>query len=161
MSLLTNTGRYASAGANLSDGVRFGVRDEVRAPDGEAGTPFAQGYRAAVGSGKKVRVHAARISMKSAAVILALCRKDASIRRILDQFTKYSYVDSEMDAQGRLLLPQALRNKMLGDAKEVDINGSYDHIIVQDSRRGIDEDTRFLEDFPDVYAVVSTAQQQL
>ena len=73
MSLLTNTGRYASAGANLSDGVRFGVRDEVRAPDGEAGTPFAQGYRAAVGSGKKVRVHAARISMKSAAVILALC----------------------------------------------------------------------------------------
>ncbi len=92
---------------------------------------------------------------------VALCRKDASIRRILDQFTKYSYVDSEMDAQGRLLLPQALRNKMLGDAKEVDINGSYDHIIVQDSRRGIDEDTRFLEDFPDVYAVVSKAQQQL
>ena len=73
----------------------------------------------------------------------------------------YSYVDSEMDAQGRLLLPQALRNKTLGDAKEVDINGSYDHIIVQDSRRGIDEDTRFLEDFPDVYAVVSKAQQQL
>ena len=73
MSLLTNTGRYASTGANLSDGVRFGVRDEVCAPDGEAGTPFAQGYRAAVRTVKKARFHNVRISMRSAAVILALC----------------------------------------------------------------------------------------
>ena len=91
---------------------------------------------------------------------VALCRKDASIRRILDMYTKYSFVDSEMDAQGRLLLPFSLRQKMLGDAKEVDINGSYDHIIVQDSREGEAEDVRFREDFPDVYAFVASIQKQ-
>ncbi len=90
---------------------------------------------------------------------VALCQKDAVIRRILDQFTKYSYVDSEMDAQGRLLLPASLRAKLLGDSREVDINGSYDHIIVQDSRRGDETDRRFEEEFPDVYAFVSAVQK--
>ena len=42
---------------------------------------------------------------------------------------------------------------------EVDINGSYDHIIVQDSRRGDEADRRFEEDFPDVYAFVSAVQK--
>ncbi len=90
---------------------------------------------------------------------LELCREDATMRRILDQFTKYSYVDSEMDVQGRLLLPAALRAKLLGDTKEVDINGSYDHIIVQDSKCGDDADRKFAEDFPDVYAFVSRVQK--
>ena len=91
---------------------------------------------------------------------VALCRKDASVRRILDMYTKYSFVDSEMDTQGRLLLPFTLRQKMLGDAKEVDVDGSYDHIVVQDSRKGEDEDARFSEDFPDVYAFVASIQKQ-
>ena len=91
---------------------------------------------------------------------LALCKKNAMMRRVLDQFTKYSYVDSEMDVQGRLLLPAALRTKLLGDTKEVDINGSYDHIIVQDSKCGEDADLKFAEDFPDVYAFVSSVQKE-
>ncbi len=90
---------------------------------------------------------------------ISLCKKDANMRRILDMYTKYSFVDSEMDTQGRLLLPLSLRQKMLGDAKEVDIDGSYDHIIVQDSHRGEEEDLRFNDDFPDVYAYVASVQR--
>ena len=90
----------------------------------------------------------------------SFAKKNAMMRRVLDQFTKYSYVDSEMDIQGRLLLPAALRTKLLGDTKEVDINGSYDHIIVQDSKRGDEADLNFMRDFPDVYAFVSSVQKE-
>ena len=64
---------------------------------------------------------------------------------------------------GSTFLPKnacTLRQKMLGDAKEVDVDGSYDHIVVQDSRKGEDEDARFSEDFPDVYAFVASIQKQ-
>ena len=91
---------------------------------------------------------------------LELCKKNAMMRRVLDQFTKYRYVDSEMDIQGRLLLPAALRTKLLGDTKEVDINGSYDHIIVQDRKCGNEADLQFMKDFPDVYAFVSSVQKE-
>ena len=109
---------------------------------------------------KKIAVYPIRSWLERRNEYVALCRKDAKIRRILDMFTKYSYVDSEMDVQGRLLLPSALRQKMLGDSREVDVNGAYDHIIVQDARISESEDQSFMEDFPDVYAFVAEVQRE-
>ncbi len=109
---------------------------------------------------KKIAVYPLKAWVERRNEYLSLCRKDAEMRRILDRFTKYSYVDSEMDSQGRLLLPSALRTKLLGDTKDVDINGSYDHIVVQDARKSEAEDALFEEDFPDVYAVVARVQKQ-
>ncbi len=109
---------------------------------------------------KKIAVYPLRAWVERRNEYLALCRRDAEIRRILDMFTKYSYVDSEMDTQGRLLLPASLRTKLLGDTKDVDINGSYDHIVVEDARKSEAEDARFEEDFPDVYAVMARVQKQ-
>ena len=109
---------------------------------------------------RKIAVYPLRAWVERRDEYLSLCRKDAEIRRILDMFTKYSYVDSEMDSQGRLLLPVSLRVKLLGDAKDVDINGSYDHIVVQDARKSEAEDARFEEEIPDVYAVMARVQKQ-
>ena len=108
---------------------------------------------------KKIAVYPIKAWLERRNEYLALCRKDAEIRRILDMFTKYSFVDSEMDSQGRLLLPAALRAKLLGDTRDVDISGSYDHIIVQEAAKSQAEDTSFGEDFPDVYAAVARAQK--
>lgn len=90
---------------------------------------------------------------------IALCQKDATMRRILDQFTKYSYVDSEMDAQGRLLLPSVLRTRFLSDTREVDVNGAYDHIIVEDSRKSRKADEDFDLDYPDVLGMIAKVQK--
>ena len=90
---------------------------------------------------------------------IALCARDATMRRVLDQFTKYSYVDSEMDGQGRLLLPSVLRGRFLADSREVDVNGSYDHIVVEDSRRSRQEDEDFERDFDDVLSMIASVQK--
>ncbi|MBQ2952688.1 MAG: hypothetical protein IJE07_03955 [Clostridia bacterium] len=45
----------------------------------------------------------------------------------LDAFT---FRSQECDGQGRVLLPVRLRQKILGDDKEVDIMGSGDHLCV-------------------------------
>lgn len=90
---------------------------------------------------------------------IALCQKNATLRKVLDQFTKYSYVDSEMDAQGRLLLPSVLRNRFLSDVREVDVNGAYDHIIVEDSRLSRKADEDFDLECPDVLSMIAGVQK--
>jgi MraZ protein len=62
--------------------------------------------------------------------LAALVRLKPVAQPILDMFTKYSYTDCESDAQGRLLLPQRIRNWRLGDARDVEVNGTYNHIRI-------------------------------
>lgn len=65
------------------------------------------------------------------------------VQRYLNQFAKYVFPDSESDAQGRILLPAKLRSRFLGDAKEVEISGSFDHIKVIVSATADEEDAAF------------------
>ena len=92
--------------------------------------------------------------------LLALCDRDARLRPVLEQFSKYSYTDSEVDAQGRLLLPQKLRSWLLSDVREVEINGAVTHIRVIDSAEGAKQDQNFLTEHPDVLALIAQAQQK-
>lgn len=92
--------------------------------------------------------------------LLSLCDRDARLRPVLEQFSKYSYTDSEVDAQGRLLLPQKLRSWLLKDVREVEINGAVTYIRVIDSMAGAKQDQDFLTDHPDVLALIAQAQQK-
>ncbi len=92
--------------------------------------------------------------------LLSLCDKDARLRPVLEQFSKYSYTDSEVDAQGRLLLPQKIRSWLLRDVREVEINGAVTHIRVIDSAEGMKQDKDFLTEYPDVLALIAQAQQK-
>lgn len=90
-----------------------------------------------------------------------LCQKMSSIRQIFDFFTKYSYVQCEMDLQGRLLLPAALRGHYLKDSKEVDVSGAYDCIVICDSEKARMEAEMFHVNFPDVLSIMDEAQKLL
>lgn len=78
-----------------------------------------------------------------------LLELDARAQRLIDQFNKYSYDNSETDTQGRLLLPQKLRAKYLQDARDVEINGAKTHVRVVESVRGAQEDAAFEREIPD------------
>ena len=75
---------------------------------------------------------------------------------VLDKFTKYSYTDCESDAQGRLLLPQRIRVWRLGDARDVEVNGAYDHILIIPAAVGKEQDREFDEKYPDPLAFLTS-----
>lgn len=91
--------------------------------------------------------------------LVALVKINARAQRLLDQFSKYSYVDCEADAQGRLLLPQKIRAWRLGDAREVDVNGATTHIRVLPAAESREQDLRFDEEFADPLAMIAAMQQ--
>lgn len=52
------------------------------------------------------------------------------VRQFLGQFTALSFPGQDCDAQGRVLLPPYLREKMLGAEKDLIISGEVDHVRI-------------------------------
>ena len=82
----------------------------------------------------------------------ALEEKDMRMQRISALFSRYTYDDCECDGQGRVLLPQTLRGKFLGDARNVDISGAGNYIRVTPAEAGTDAIDKLLSDIPDILA---------
>ena len=91
--------------------------------------------------------------------LLALVKINARAQKLLDQFSKYSYVDCEADGQGRLLLPGKIRAWRLGDVREVDVNGATTHIRIMPAQDSRDQDLNFDEEFADPLAMIAAMQQ--
>ncbi len=89
-----------------------------------------------------------------------LVRQNPMAQEFMDIFTKYSYVDCEADAQGRLLLPQRIRAWRLGDARDVEVAGSFDHIRIIPAAKGQDQDRLFDEKYPDPLAFLTSLQEE-
>ena len=90
--------------------------------------------------------------------LAAIVRRKPVAQPILDMFTKYSYTDCESDAQGRLLLPQRIRAWRLGEARDVEVNGTYNHIRIIPAAAGKDQDRVFDEKYPDPLAFLTSLQ---
>ena len=90
--------------------------------------------------------------------LVALTKKRPVAQPFLDEFTKYSYTDCESDAQGRLLLPQRIRAWRLGDARDVEVNGAFNHIRIIPASVGKDQDRTFDEKYPDPLAFLTALQ---
>ena len=84
-----------------------------------------------------------------------LVKRKPVAQKFLTQFTRYSYTDCESDAQGRLLLPQRIRAWRLEDARDVEVIGVFDHIIIIPAAKGQDQDRAFDEAFPDPLAALT------
>ena len=93
--------------------------------------------------------------------LAALVRRKPMAQPFLDMFTKYSYTDCEADAQGRLLIPQRIRAWRLGDTRDVDVDGAYNHIKIVPAAKGMDQDRLFDEKFADPLAALTELQKDL
>ena len=72
-----------------------------------------------------------------------LNRLDESLQKYLAYLGKMSYRYMESDTQGRILIPAKLRQRMLGEAKELEVSGAMDHVRIVDAVKGNDEDDYF------------------
>lgn len=66
------------------------------------------------------------------------------------QFFKLSYRDIQADAQGRLLLPPKLRQRILGEAKDLEISGISNHVRIIDAEQANIADINFTEHLDDI-----------
>lgn len=80
---------------------------------------------------------------------------DSRLNRYLEQFDALSYRDQECDAQGRVLLPSRIRQRILGDEKEVEISGSYDHVRISARPKAEQEFEDFMNDLPDIMDAIN------
>lgn len=74
------------------------------------------------------------------------------VQQVKDRFFKFSFPGSQSDAQGRILLPNALRQRMLGDAKEVDISGDHDSIRIMNAETALAGDEYFFKHREEILA---------
>lgn len=66
------------------------------------------------------------------------------------QFFKLSYRDMQADTQGRLLLPPKLRQRILGEAKDLEISGVSNHVRILDAEQANIADISFTEHLDDI-----------
>ncbi len=91
---------------------------------------------------------------------MKLAQRNPKAQPFLEQFSKYSYVDCESDAQGRLLLPQKIRAWRLGDARDVEVDGAFTYIRIQPADKGRDQDRAFDEAFTDPLQALAEMQRE-
>lgn len=77
-------------------------------------------------------------------------QRKPDVQRFATQFFKLSYREIQSDQQGRILLPTMLRQRMLENAKELEISGAFDHIRIEDSARATQEDQYFSDNLDSI-----------
>lgn len=69
----------------------------------------------------------------------------SEIQLYLNQFAKYVFLNSESDTQGRILIPAKMRSRFLGEVKDLEISGAFDHIRIVAGTAAEKEDATFDE----------------
>ncbi len=136
--------------------------------DGKGRMIIPAGFREALGDKfavcptpdfKAVAVYTIEGWVKRREELEGLVKLDARMQVFLDQFSKYSFIECETDAQGRLLLPQKIRAWRLKDIREVDINGATSHIRILPAAVSDEQDKNFDEMFADPLAFIAQVQR--
>ncbi len=84
------------------------------------------------------------------AEIHAMNPRKPIVQRYAEQVSKLSFPGSQADTQGRLLLPATLRQRMLGEAKDLEISGAFDYVRIMDSAKAAAEDTYFTDNLESI-----------
>lgn len=87
-------------------------------------------------------------------------RYNKNLNRYLEQFDAMSYRDQECDGQGRVLLPSRIRQRVLGDEKDVEITGANDHVRIVARPAGEEQFAAFMDDLPDMLDDISSLMQE-
>lgn len=97
--------------------------------------------------------------LKQQNMLEELLKKDIRVQLLIDRICKYSYTDTETDAQGRLLLPGKLRSMILGDTREIEVSGARTYIRVVSAQHALDEEEDFKKEIPNVLDFIARIQQ--
>ena len=89
-----------------------------------------------------------------------LGKLNPALNRYLEQFYALSYDEQTCDGQGRVLLPSNIRQKILGEERDVEITGANDHIRVV--AEGVSKDTwdQFNHELPELLELIAALEQQ-
>ena len=71
------------------------------------------------------------------------------VQNVYHAFLKLSYRGIQADSQGRVLLPPKLRQRILGEAKDLEISGDADFIRIQDAVSADAMDVLFMQNLDD------------
>ena len=84
-----------------------------------------------------------------------LGKLNPALNRYLEQFYALSYDGQTCDGQGRVLLPANIRQKILGEERDVEITGANDHIRVVAETASRDRETQVKKVMASVLEIIS------
>ncbi|MBQ6061559.1 MAG: hypothetical protein IJL36_08980 [Clostridia bacterium] len=70
-------------------------------------------------------------------------------------FYALSYDGQTCDGQGRVLLPANIRQKILGEERDVEITGANDHILINAAAASADNWAQFLNNLPSMLETIA------
>ena len=85
---------------------------------------------------------------------------DPALNRYLEQFYALSYDGQTCDGQGRVLLPANIRQKILGEERDVEITGANDHIRVVAETVSRDSWTQFNNELPSLLEMIAGLEKK-
>ena len=89
-----------------------------------------------------------------------LGRLNPALNRYLEQFYALSYDGQTCDGQGRVLLPANIRQKILGEERDVEITGANDHIRVVTETVSRESWTQFGSELPALLEMIAGLEKK-
>ena len=83
------------------------------------------------------------------------------LNMFLNQFDALSFRGQECDAQGRILLPQKVREDLLFDEKDLEITGANDHVRIIGRSRAKSVRDSFFADLPNILDAIGKLELNL
>ncbi len=83
-----------------------------------------------------------------------------ALNRYLEQFYALSYDEQTCDAQGRVLLPVNIRQKILKEERDMEITGANDHVRVVAVSSSGDTWKKFSDELPQLLEMIAGLEAQ-
>ena len=89
-----------------------------------------------------------------------LGKLNPALNRYLEQFYALSYDEQACDGQGRVLLPANIRQKILGEERDVEITGANDHIRVVAETVSSESWAQFGSELPELLEMIAGLEKK-
>ena len=89
-----------------------------------------------------------------------LGKLNPALNRYLEQFYALSFDEQTCDAQGRVLLPANIRQKILHDERDMEITGANDHVRVAALSDSGDIWNKFKDELPQLLDMIAGLEEQ-
>ena len=89
-----------------------------------------------------------------------LGKLNPALNRYLEQFYALSYDGQSCDGQGRVLLPVNIRQKILGDERDVEITGANDHVRIVAETVSKESWDKFGSELPELLEMIAGLEKK-